>query len=528
MAIDVADWLRGLGLEQYAKAFRDSDIDESVLGHVTADDLIGVGVASIGHRRKLLAAIAALNSEATASSPAPAGEAGATAAERRQLTVMFCDIVGSTALAGSLDPEDFGRILGAFQKVCTESVQRFGGSVAKFMGDGALVYFGYPVAHEDDAERAVRAGLALIEGTASLAVSVKPQVRVGIATGLVVVGELIGEGSAQERVAVGETLNLAARIQTAAPPDGVLVGELTHRLAGRAFDYEDLGLHELKGIRGAVRLWRVIGDSGAHGRFENRLDRTLTPLVGREEEIALLQRRWEQAKGSEGQLVLLCAPSGFGKSRMVQTFRERLEPGVTCVQYFGSPFHVNSALYPFIRQIEWAAGIVRSDSPDQKLEKLETLLGGAEESKAERVPLVASLLSIPFEPRYPPLQINEMVQKQRIMDGVERQLVLLSSNGPLLILFEDAHWIDPTSLELMDRIVRRTADLPVMVIVTFRPEFVPRSSEVGHASMLRLNTMSRSQAAELMRRAAVARRCLKRSSSRLSPSRRVCRFSSRN
>src|SRR5215475_8262842 len=157
----------------------------------------------------------------------------------------------------------------------------------------------------------------------------------------------------------------------------MLVGELTHRLAGRAFDYEDLGLHELKGIRGAVRLWRVTGDSGAHGRFASRLDRTLTPLVGREEEIALLQRRWEHAKGGEGQLVLLCAPSGFGKSRMVQAFRERLEPGVTCAQYFGSPFHVNSALYPFIRQIEWAAGIVRSDSPDQKLEKLETLLGGA-------------------------------------------------------------------------------------------------------------------------------------------------------
>ena len=227
MAIDVADWLRGLGLEQYAKAFRDSDIDESVLGHLTADDLIGVGVASIGHRRKLLAAIAALNSEATASSPAPAGKAGAKAAERRQLTVMFCDIVGSTALAGSLDPEDFGRILGAFQMVCTESVQRFGGSVAKFMGDGVLVYFGYPVAHEDDAERAVRAGLALVEATALLTAPVRPQVRIGIATGLVVVGELIGEGSAQERVAVGETLNLAARIQTAAPPDGVLVGELT-------------------------------------------------------------------------------------------------------------------------------------------------------------------------------------------------------------------------------------------------------------------------------------------------------------
>ena len=502
MAIDVADWLRGLGLEQYAKAFRDSDIDESVLSHLTADDLIEVGVASIGHRRKLLAAIAALKSEPAVSTPDPAGKAAATTAERRQLTVMFCDIVGSTAISSDLDPEDFGRILGAFQKACVDAVQKFGGSVAKFMGDGALVYFGYPIAHEDDAERAVRAGLALVEATASLAVPVRPQVRVGIATGLVVVGELIGEGSAQEHVAIGDTLNLAARIQAAAPPDSVLVAELTHRLAAQAFDYEDLGLHELKGIRGAVRMWRVAGDSSARGRFASRLDRGLTPLVGREEEIALLQRRWDQAKSGEGQLVLLSAPAGFGKSRMVQAFRERLEPTITCVQYFGSPFHVNSAFYPFIRQIEWAAGIVRSDSPDLKLDKLEGLLDGAADSKTEGVPLVASLLSIPFEQRYPPLQINEMVQKQRIMDGVEEQLALLSGRGSLLVLFEDAHWIDPTSLQLMERIVRRAADLPAMIIVTYRPEFVPRSSELGHASMLKLNTMSRRQAAELMRKAA--------------------------
>ena len=498
MAIDVADWLRGLGLEQYAKAFRDSDIDESVLSHLTADDLIEVGVASIGHRRKLLAALAELKSEAAVSTPAPSGKAAPTPAERRQLTVMFCDIVGSTAISSGLDPEDFGRILGAFQKICVDAVQKFGGSVAKFMGDGALVYFGYPVAHEDDAERAVRAGLALVEATASLTLPVRPQLRVGIATGLVVVGELIGEGSAQEHVAVGETLNLAARIQAAAPPDSVLVGELTRRLAAQAFDYEDLGLHDLKGIRGAVRLWRVAGNSGARGRFASRLGGSLTPLVGREEEIALLQRRWEQAKSGEGQLILLSAPAGFGKSRMVQAFRERLEPTVTCVQYFGSPFHVNSAFYPFIRQLEWAAGIVRSDSPDQKLDKLEVVLEDAPESKAEIVQLAAALLSIPSEQRYPPLQINEMVQKQRIMTAIEEQMALLSRRGPLLVLFEDAHWIDPTSQQLMERIIRRAADLPVMIIVTYRPELVPQSSELGHASMLKLNTMSRSQAAELI------------------------------
>jgi class 3 adenylate cyclase len=274
--MDVAGWLRGLGLEQYAPAFRDNDVDGEVLPELTADDLIGLGVTSIGHRRKLLAGIAALKSE-TASTlvadgsdePSPTLAAVSAArssdAERRQLTVMFCDLVGSTTLSTQLDPEEMSNILGAFQKACVSAVARFGGSIAKYMGDGALVYFGYPEAHEDDAERAVRAGLALIEAMTAmrLSVSIRPQVRVGIATGLVVVGELIGEGAAQERVAVGETLNLAARIQAVASPDSVMVPELTRRLAGAAFDYEDLGLHELKGIPEAARLWRVAGESTA-------------------------------------------------------------------------------------------------------------------------------------------------------------------------------------------------------------------------------------------------------------------------
>jgi class 3 adenylate cyclase len=265
---------------------------------------------------------------------------------------MFCDLVGSTALSTELDPEEMSNVLGAFQKACVSAVAGFGGSVAKYMGDGALVYFGYPEAHEDDAERAVRAGLALIEAIATmqLSVSIRPQVRVGLATGLVVVGELIGEGTAQERVAVGETLNLAARIQAVAAPDSVVVPELTHRLAGAAFDYEELGLHELKGIPDAARLWRVAGESTARERFDSRVVGGLTPLVGRAEEIALLRSRWDHAKDGDGQLILLSAPAGFGKSRMTQAFREDLRDfSITCLQYFGSPFHVNSAFYPFIR-----------------------------------------------------------------------------------------------------------------------------------------------------------------------------------
>jgi predicted ATPase/class 3 adenylate cyclase len=503
MAIDVADWLRRLGLERYETSFRDHDVDGGVLAHLTADDLASLGVTSIGHRRKLLAAIAALEPQAASTVPTP--QSKPADAERRQLTVMFCDIVDSTAISTRLDPEDFGRVLGAFQEACASAVAGFGGSVTKYMGDGALIYFGYPEAHEDDAERAIRAGLALVEAMAALPSSlpVAPQVRVGIATGLVVVGELIGEGSAQERVAVGETLNLAARIQASAPPGSVMVGGLTRRLAGAAFDYDDHGPQEFKGIGRIVRLWRVVGDSGAHGRFDSRAGIGLTPLVGRSEEIALLLRRWEQARDGEGQLILLSAPAGFGKSRMVQAFRERLDsPPVACLQYFGSPFHVNSAFYPFIRQFGRMAGFVRSDSAAQKLEKLEAALLGGPQAAADTAPLLAALLSIPFGERYPPLQINEAVQKQRTVAAIEEQLALLAARRPLLLVFEDAHWIDPTSLELMTKIIARAAELPAMIIITYRPEFMPLWLELGHVTMLKLNNLGRSLAVDLIHKAA--------------------------
>jgi class 3 adenylate cyclase/predicted ATPase len=516
MRLDVADWLRTLGLEQYASAFRDNAIEADVLPSLNADDLKDIGVTLVGHRRRLLNAIAILKSQVSSTAdPATAAELSSTRAlaagprstdaERRQLTVMFCDLVGSTVLSTQLDPEEMSNILSAFQKVCASAVTGFGGSVAKYMGDGALVYFGYPEAHEDDAERAVRAGLALIEAMTAIQLSVplRPQVRVGIATGRVVVGELIGEGGAQERVAVGETLNLAARIQALAPPDSVVVPELTHRLAGAVFDYEELGLHELKGIPDAVRLWRVTGENTARGRFDSRVVGGLTPLVGRAEEIALLRRRWDQANDSSGQLILLSAPAGFGKSRMIQAFRAYLDdPSVTCLQFFGSPFHVNSAFYPFIRQLERAAGIVRTDTGPQKLDKLEAVLEGSAEDKTETAALLADLLSIPFDERYPPLQLTEAVQKQRTMDVLEEQLVLLSGRGTVLVLFEDTHWIDPTSIGLIDRIIRRVEDLPVMIIVTYRPEFNPPWLDLGHVTLLNLNQLGRSQVVDLIHKTA--------------------------
>ncbi len=505
MAINVTDWLHSLGLEQYAEAFRNNDIDGEVLPEINADDLIAIGVTSIGHRRKLLAAIATLKSADPVPTLSSISAARSADAERRQLTVMFCDLVGSTALSAQLDPEELSNVIGAFQKACASAVSVFGGSIAKYMGDGALVYFGYPEAHEDDAERAVRAGLALLDAMAAihLPMPVRPQVRIGIATGLVVVGELIGDGAAQERVAVGETLNLAARIQSAASPNSIAVGELTFRLAGAAFEYEDLGPHEFKGISGAARLWRVVGESGARGRFDTRVVKGLTPLVGRAEELGLLRGRWDHAKDGDGQLILLSAPAGFGKSRLTEAFRENLgDSSIPYLQYLASPFYVNSPFYLFIKRLEWAAGIVRTDSESEKLDKLEGILQGSTETKQEAAPLLASLLSIPFGDRYPRLQINELVQKQRTMEVLVDQLVLLSNRCPVLLVFEDAHWIDRTSLELLNKIILRAADLPVMIIVTYRPEFVPPWSDLGHVTVLKLNQLGRSQVVDFIHKAA--------------------------
>ena len=378
--VDVTRWLNEIGLPQYVELFRANNIDRDVLSSLTVEDLKELGVASLGHRKKLLAAIVSLTDDPTAGHPgrsSPAAEPSPLAppmdAERRQLTVMFCDLVGSTSLAASLDPEDLRDLVRAYHACCADIVGRFDGSVAQYLGDGVMVRFGYPRAHEDDAERAVRCGLDMIKAVGELSApkGITLEVRIGLATGIVVVGDQLGSEPTQERAAVGETPNLAARVQAMAAPNSLVVSESTWRLAGPAFDYEDLGPRVLKGIPGAVRLWRVVGESSARGRFDARSVKGLTPLVGRAEEIALLRQRWEYAKGGDGQLVLLSAPAGLGKSRVMQAFRESLANAPPhCLQFFGSPFHTNSAFHPFIRQLEWAAGITRTDSPTGKIGKL--------------------------------------------------------------------------------------------------------------------------------------------------------------
>ena len=376
----LGDWLRSLGLEQYEPAFRENHVDETVLPNLTVEDLKDLGVGSIGHRRKLLEAIALL--ARLAGAKAPTAEAPPTlpkspqdTAERRQVTVMFSDLVGSTALSAQMDPEDLREIISAYQRCVAENVQRFGGFVAKYMGDGVLVYFGYPQAHEDDAERAVRAGLELIVAVSALKAPVSLQTRVGIATGLVVVGDLIGSGDAQERGIIGETPNLAARLQGIAEPNMVVIAEDTRRLLGILFELEDLGPKDLKGIAGPVHAWAALRPASVESRFDALHASGLTELVGREEEFELLLRRWSKAKSGEGQVVLLSGEAGIGKSRLTAALLERLatEPHIR-LRYFCSPQHTDSALYPIIAQMERAAGFAHDDTARAKLDKLDAVL----------------------------------------------------------------------------------------------------------------------------------------------------------
>jgi class 3 adenylate cyclase len=438
--IDVGAWLRGLGLGEYDAIFRKNAINEQVLPNLTAEDLKDMGIGIVGHRRMLLDAIAVLRPRAETKSP-PA-EAPSTppkpaqdTAERRQVTVMFSDLVGSTALSARMDPEDLREVISAYQKCVAETVQRYGGFVAKYMGDGVLVYFGYPQAHEDDAERAVRAGLELIQAVGALKSSAPLQTRVGIATGLVVVGDLIGSGEAQERAIVGETPNLAARLQGTAEPNAVVIAASTRKLLGDLFELEDVGANDLKGIAGPTRAWAALRPSSMASRFEALHGRELTELVGREEELELLLRRWSTAKGGEGQVVLVSGEAGIGKSRLTAALLERLagEPH-TRLRYFCSPQHTDSALYPMIvGQLERAAGFRHDDTSLAKLDKLDALLA-QQFTPREEAALFAEVLSLPNDGRYPTLELTPQQRRQKTLQAFTAQIEARSRQNPVLMI----------------------------------------------------------------------------------------------
>jgi class 3 adenylate cyclase/predicted ATPase len=502
--VDILAWLRELGLERYEQAFQENEIAADILPKLTADDLKDIGVTIVGHRRKLLEAIAALAKPALAQdagsgAPEAPPTARPSAAERRQLTVMFVDLVDSTALSAALDPEEMGAAIRAYQNAVAGETLRFEGHVAKFMGDGVLAYFGWPQAHEDDAERAVRAGLALVKVVGALEVAGRRLAgRIGIATGLVVVGESVGEGEAQERAVVGETPNLAARLQGLAAPGSVVISQATRRLVGSLFELTDLGPTRIKGFPEPVAAFVVEGEGSADGRFEALHGHRVTPLIGREHELAMLMERWSWAKDGDGQVILIAGEAGIGKSRLLRALREKLagEPHIA-INHLCSAYHTNSALHPVVAQLERAAGFAAHDKPGERLDKLEALLAQGAEQLDEAAPLVGALLGIPTDERYPALNFSPQRQKQRTFEVLIEQLAGLARQRPVLQLYEDLHWADPSTLELLDMVVERARALPILVVITHRPQFSPQWSGQAHVTALPLNRLGRRQGAAM-------------------------------
>ena len=493
--MNLAGWLQSLGLERYAAVFHENEIDETVLPTLTSEDLKDLGVKSVGHRRRLLNAIALFCGDAAAKASSPIAldqnAVPAETAERRQVTVMFVDLVGSTELSARMDPEDLREVISAYQKCVAETVTRLGGFVAKYMGDGVLIYFGYPTAHEDDAERAVRAALKSVNEIAALRLPVSLQARVGIATGLVVVGDLIGSGGAQEHSVVGETPNLAARLQLLADPGGVVIGQGTRNLVGDLFELRDLGWVSLRGVAGPVSVWAVLRASTIESRFEALHASGLTALIGRDQELQMLLQRWSQAKSSHGQVVLLSGEAGIGKSRLIAALMERLtgEPQ-TRLRYFCAPQHIDSPFYPIIGRIERAAGFTREDSPTDKLDKLGAMLARNATSPQE-ASLLVDMLSLPNDGRYPVLDLTPQQRRERTVDALTTQLISLTSRQTVLMILEDAHWSDPSTLEMLGRTVKIISTLPVLFVVTYRPEFEPTWTGPSHVTTFTINRLPR-------------------------------------
>jgi class 3 adenylate cyclase/tetratricopeptide (TPR) repeat protein len=508
--MDIGDWLRNLGLGQYEPAFRENEIDGEVLLTLTVEDLKELGVVALGHRRKILTAIMEVSgSAATPPTSAIRSPANSTTslpievAERRQLTVMFCDLVGSTSMSARLDPEDMREVIRAYQDACSGAIARYDGFVAKFMGDGVLAYFGFPRAHEDDAERAARAGLDIVAAAAKQETASKDklQVRIGIATGIVVVGDLVGQGSAQEQAVVGDTPNLAARLQALAEPGSVVIAEATRRLLGGTFELKPLGPQMVKGFETPVAAWTVLREAENVSRFEAARSVGMTPLIGREHEVSTLLDCWRDAAGGAGQVVLLSGEAGIGKSRVLEALRERIgdEPHVT-VRYQCSPHHVNDAFYPMTAHIWKAAGFAGGEPAAARLDKLEALIERSRLETKEVAPFLAALLSIPFEGRYPALEMAPSEQKERTIAALITLFSGLTKRAPVLALLEDAHWIDPTALDLFGRLVNRLPGLRALLVLTFRPEFAAPWVGVANVTTLSLSRFGQRQAVAMVDR----------------------------
>jgi class 3 adenylate cyclase/tetratricopeptide (TPR) repeat protein len=480
---DIQRWLEAHGLGKYGQMFAENDVDLDVLPELTDAELSALGV-SLGHRKKILkAARAVARRRDGAPFESPASNRGA---ERRQLTVMFCDLVGSTSLSAEMDPEAYRDVLASYQNVARDVIGHYEGYIARYMGDGLLVYFGYPQAHEDDPERAVRAGLAIVDevGAMRLDADAELQVRIGIATGLVVAGDIVGEGASEERAVLGDTPNLAARLQGIAAPNAVVISDMTKRLTEGRFELTALGPQSLKGIKAPVPAHQALSVR-SESRFEAAASRGLTRMIGRESELGLLRQRWEQVALGEGQAVLLSGEPGIGKSRLAEEFREGIEAeGCSVLRYQCSPYHSGSAFYPFIDQLQRVAAFaafLEQTIPDFEI--------------ASR--LLAALMSLPIE-RYPPLEMSPQRQKAETIAALIELITRLADRKPLLVLFEDVHWLDPSSQETLDALVDETRSHQVLCLITHRPEFTPPWAGAGHVTVLSLNRLGRRDVGDII------------------------------
>jgi class 3 adenylate cyclase/tetratricopeptide (TPR) repeat protein len=522
---DLRDWLRGNNLEQYADAFEANDIELDILADLDDNDLAQLGL-SLGNRRRLLKAIAARTADAAPISsdktspldksssgrPLPSGEkspvpeeVGSGDAGRRQVTVMFADMVGSTALSAKLDPELLGGLIRRYQDAVAGAIGRYGGFVAKFMGDGVLAYFGFPHAFEDAAERAVRAAIGILSEVGAIETpdGGRVQARIGIATGLVVVGEIIGTGMAQERTIVGETPNLAARLQALAAPDCIIISESTQKLLGGLFELTHTGEHELKGFARPVPAWRVCGEAPVESRFAAIRTGGL-PLIGRAHEMGLMRERWQLARQGEGQIVTVIGEAGIGKSRMIEALQEEIAGEAhPRINLQCSPYHTDSALYPVIQYLNRAAGIAAADPPDACAEKVGTLLAARRIADPNALPLLAELLSFPMAEHTPAAQ--SPAQRKASMLALIVEIMVRSGGGdPVLIVLEDAHWIDATTLEMMTRLTDSISRAWLLAVVSARPDFVPPWMARPHATLVTLGRLGRPECMQVVAGVAAA------------------------